>query len=77
MEKQIIPGDPERRRSLASRTNRGIGATTAAHAPGNHEERRLRAPRRMVYDRRQLIRFEDDRRVCRERRTGNDPWAFP
>ena len=77
MEKKIIAGKSDRRWSLASRNNRGVGETTAANAPWNYVERRDRTQRRMVYDRRHLIRFEDDRRVRMERRVGTDPWAFP
>lgn len=53
---------------------------TAAPRPGlsrNEVERRTRTERRLVYDRRELIRFEDDRRAYRDRRIGNDPWAIP
>lgn len=76
MEKKIIPGESDRRWSLASRS-RGVGGTTATNAPWNYVERRERMERRVVYDRRQLIRFEDDRRAGMERRVGSDPWAFP
>jgi hypothetical protein len=43
----------------------------------NEVERRTRTERRLVYDRRELIRFEDDRRAYRDRRVGSDPWAIP
>lgn len=43
----------------------------------NEVDRRTRTERRLVYDRRELIRFEDDRRANRDRRIGNDPWTIP
>lgn len=77
MEKKIIRGESDRRWSLASRHNRGVGGMASADAPWDYVERRAPRERRVVYDRRQLIRFEDDRRVGMERRVGADPWAFP
>lgn len=77
MEKKIIPGESDRRWSLSPRTTRGVGGSLGGNAPWNYVERRDRSDRRLVYDRRQLIRFEDDRRAGMERRAGSDPWAFP
>lgn len=77
MEKNTHPGGSERRWSLAPRGKPGLGAGTSAHGPGSDEQRRGQSERRVVYDRRQLIRFEDDRRTGVERRMGSDPWAFP
>lgn len=77
MEKKIIPGESDRRWSLSQRSGRGAGGLPGGHAPWNRIERRDRADRRLVYDRRQLIRFEDDRRAGMERRAGSDPWAIP
>ena len=77
MEKKINPGEAERRWPLSPRNNRAVGGAPGANAPWNYVERRDRAERRLRYDRRQLIRFEDDRRAGMERRTGSDPWAFP
>lgn len=76
MEKKIIPGESDRRWSLSPRTTRGVGGSPG-NAPWKYVERRDRSDRRLVYDRRQLIRFEDDRRAGMERRAGSDPWAFP
>lgn len=77
MEKKIIPGESDRRWTLESRTNRSANGTPSANASWNFVDRRTRMERRVVYDRRQLIRFADDRRASRERRVGIDPWAFP
>lgn len=77
MEKKIIPGESGRRWTLASRNNRSGGGGMPADAHLNNVDLRHDAARRVVYDRRQLIRFEDDRRAGLERRMGNDPWAFP
>jgi len=77
MEKNINPGDSERRWSMAPRNNLGVDGTRPANAAWNSVERRDHVGRRVVYDRRQLIRFEDDRRAGLERRVGADPWAFP
>ena len=40
------------------------------------EERRILEDRRVRYDRREMIRFEDDRRTGFDRRTDADPWAM-
>lgn len=77
MEKKTNPGESDRRWSLAPRNARGAGGATSATGPSNNVDRRGRSERRVVYDRRQLIRFEDDRRAGTERRVGSDPWAFP
>lgn len=77
MEKKIIPGESDRRWSLSPRNTRHVGGSPGGTAPWNYVERRDLGDRRLVYDRRQLIRFEDDRRAGLERRAGSDPWAFP
>ncbi len=77
MEKNIIPGESDRHWQLTPRQNRAVGEPSATSSPWNYVERRARRERRVVYDRRQLIRFEDDRRAGMERRGGTDPWAFP
>jgi len=77
MEKNSIPGNIERRWTLAARNSGGVGATPAADAQWNYADRRTRMERRILYDRRQMIRFEGDRRACDQRRQGVDPWAFP
>lgn len=41
-----------------------------------HADRRTRADRRALHNRRQLIRFEDDRRAIKARRLGEAPWAI-
>lgn len=43
----------------------------------NQADRRTPAGRRLVYDRRELIRFEGDRRAGKDRRAGVDPWGIP
>ncbi len=77
MEKKTNPGKPERRWALEPHSTRNTTGTPSAETPLNFIDRRNRRERRIVYDRRQLIRFEDDRRICDERRLGADPWAFP
>ena len=77
MEKKTPPGNPERRWTLEPRNTGSARRTPSANADWNYADRRTRRERRIVYDRRQLIRFEDDRRTCDERRLGADPWAFP
>ena len=76
MEKKIIPGKPERRWTLQSRNPSSPGGTPA-DAALNYVDRRTRRDRRVVYDRRELIRFEVDRRASADRRMDVDPWAFP
>jgi len=55
----------------------------AVQAPGTPvaiahiDNRRVNHHRRMVYDRRRLIRFDPDRRVFAERRSGVEAWAIP
>ena len=39
--------------------------------------RRMQRERRLVYDRRRLIRFDTDRRFSAERRFGVEVWAIP
>lgn len=75
MEKRSDPGEGERRRAPAPRNKRGFAMS--GESPWNYPERRKRPERRLVYDRRQLIRFEEDRRTSMERRVGTDPWGFP
>lgn len=77
MEKKVIPGKPERRWALASRNPSSPGGTPSADAALNYVDRRTRRDRRVFYDRRELIRFEVDRRAGAERRMDADPWAFP
>lgn len=74
MEKRTNSGEAERRRAPASPNHHGVAMSGDAW---NDAERRRRPERRLVYDRRQLIRFEDDRRTGMERRLGTDPWRFP
>ena len=77
MEKKTIPDESDRRWTLASRNHHGASGMTAANASWNHVERRTRGDRRVVYDRRQLIRFADDRRAGEVRCLGASAWAFP
>lgn len=39
-------------------------------------ERRSLEDRRKRFDRREMIRFEDDRRSINNRRADSDPWGF-
>jgi hypothetical protein len=79
MDKKIIPGKPERRWTLQSRDPSAPGGAPSADAASNYVDRRTRRDRRVVYDRRDLIRFDVDRRnvAGAERRLDVDPWAFP
>lgn len=77
MEKKIPPGTSDPRWSLQSRKSGSVVGTPPADAAWNYADRRARSDRRFVYDRRELIRFENDRRAGRERRVGMDPWAIP
>ena len=45
----------------------------AASAPNQREP----GHRRVLYDRRRLIRFDADRRAEVQRRLGAEPWAIP
>ena len=76
MEKKHSPGPSDSRWMLVPRQPGPVGDSKQAHQL-THTERRIRSDRRLVHDRRQLIRFEDDRRDGRERRMDADPWAFP
>lgn len=76
MEKKTPAGTPDTHWSQSSRRG-GVIAATASGAAWNYSDRRIRTDRRLVYDRRELIRFENDRRASRERRLGMDPWAIP
>ena len=59
--------------ALTSAPNNDADPAGSESAPaGNHVERRTSSERRVVYDRRQLIRFEDCRRSGLDRRAGND-----
>lgn len=77
MEKKIIPGKPERRWTLQSPNPSGPGEAPSADAAANYVDRRTSRDRRVLYDRRELIRFEVDRRAGDARRLDTDPWAFP
>lgn len=51
-----------------------IGEPSAGSVPG--ERRTAATDRRVQYDRREMIRFEEDRRGGVDRRAGNnDPWT--
>lgn len=52
--------------------NDAHGATIAAGHSGNPLDRRTKADRRVLHDRRQMIRFEDDRRTGVDRRAGSE-----
>ena len=64
--------------TLSPRQEGPVG-TTRFGSPGSHwnqADRRTQTDRRLVYDRRELIRFEDDRRDRKDRRAVTDPWAI-
>ncbi len=67
----------ERNTPTEPSNRRWLGARTRSDAPWSNADRRGRAERRLVYDRRELIRFEVDRRMRQERRHGMDPWTIP
>lgn len=76
MEKKVAPSPPKARPGGGPR--RDLASLAARSGAGmEHVERRTVTDRRLLYDRRQLIRFEDDRRHGQERRQDTDPWAFP
>lgn len=67
----------ERKTPSENSHRRWPGGRLASDTPWNYADRRGRTERRLLYDRRELIRFENDRRVSHERRRGLDPWAIP
>ena len=58
-------------RPLPEAGNDANGATIAGQS-GNPLDRRTKTDRRVLHDRRQMIRFEDDRRTGADRRAGSD-----
>ena len=71
-------GPTENRTSLGGRPD-GSAADDNARSAGQvrpGEERRILEDRRVRYDRREMIRFEDDRRTGFDRRLDADPWAM-
>lgn len=54
----------------------GAASMTAAGPDRNPVELRDRTERRVTYDRRQFIRFEDDRRSGVDRRAGHESWQI-
>ena len=77
MEKKTTPGNPERRWMPQSRNPGSLGERSSADPALNYVDRRTRMDRRVLYDRRELIRFEVDRRTGDARRLDTDPWEFP
>lgn len=80
MAKNVTSGNSDGRMTLEPHPKDGIGMARFGprrNQTRNEVDRRTRTERRLVYDRRELIRFEDDRRANRDRRIGNDPWAIP
>lgn len=79
MAKKVTSDKLDGRMTLEPRTEEPTGMARFGprrNQARNEADRRTRTERRLVYDRRELIRFEDDRRVTRDRR-GNNPWAIP
>lgn len=66
-----VPSDSCEGQLTLESVNDGPTANASGLADGQ-VDRRTTTDRRVVYDRRQLIRFEDDRRAGVDRRTGND-----
>jgi len=75
MDRKTPAGTSDHHWSLESGKGSALGTT--AGAPWSYSDRRIRTDRRLVYDRRELIRFENDRRASKERRHGMDPWGIP
>jgi hypothetical protein len=62
-------------RPLPEAGNDAIGAR--AGQSGNPLDRRAKTDRRVLHDRRQMIRFEDDRRTGVDRRAGSESLDVP
>lgn len=74
MDDKPAPDKPDGRLTLEPRKDDQAGAPRSV-CEWNQTEQRLRTDRRLGHDRRELIRFEEDRRAGNERRAGHDPWG--